>query len=46
MALEHPRIFDAGIYDTGDGSRKFGETAQSAADRIKAEREEFKRAHH
>lgn len=33
-------MFDAAIYDTGDSSRRFGETAADAAARIRAEREE------
>lgn len=40
VAIEAPRLFDAAIYDTGDSSRMFGETAADAAARIKAEREE------
>lgn len=40
IALEAPRMFDAAIWDTGDSSRRFGETAADAAARIKAEREE------
>lgn len=42
MAHEHPRMFDAAIWDTGDGHRNFGETSQKAHDRILAEREELK----
>lgn len=40
IALEAPRLLDAAIWDTGDSSRRFGETAADAAARIKAEREE------
>lgn len=40
VALEAPRLFDAAIFDTGDSSRMFGETAQGAHDRLMAEREE------
>lgn len=46
MAQEHPRLFDAAIWDTGDAHRNFGETSQKAHDRILAEREELRaRAH-
>lgn len=40
IAQEMPSMFDAAIYDTGDSSRRFGETAADAAARIRAEREE------
>ncbi|MBQ6103055.1 MAG: hypothetical protein IJM67_04965 [Atopobiaceae bacterium] len=42
MAHDHPRIFDAAIWGTGDAHRNFGETSQKAHDRILREREEMR----
>lgn len=44
LCLEEERLFDAVLYDQQKSSRHLGESARSAADRIKAEREARKAA--
>ncbi len=39
LCLEEPRMFDAVLYGGQRTDRLMGETARSAADRVRAERE-------